>query len=220
MGEQKTELEEQVNETQEQETVEPVAEETVAEETVAVVAETQAAAPAEVAQAATPVTNFVAKAETLVAQMKPKVVQVLEIVAAKLKITTKQLLIAAAAVVAVIILAFVLFGESKFEKVKSECVQIAGMVTGSGDYFTIDTYPDVYQNMDSKVAAILLPGAQENALEAIKYANEELGFNGSVYNKMMQTTALMGRQSEENDKYKVSWTYHPDDGLEVTYEKK
>ena len=215
MSEQKTELEEQVSETQEQETVE-----TVAEETVAVVTETQAAAPAEVAQAATPVANFVAKAETLVAQMKPKVVQALEIVAAKLKITTKQLLIPAGAVLAVIILACILFGESKFEKVKDECVQIAGMVTGSGDYFTIDTYPDVYKNMDSNVSALLLPGAQENALEAIKYANEELGFNGSVYNKMMQTTALMGRQSEENDKYKVSWTYHPDDGLEVTYEKK
>ena len=29
-----------------------------------------------------------------------------------------------------------------------------------------------------------------------------------------------GRQSSENEKYKVSWTYHPDDGLKVTYEKK
>ena len=37
---------------------------------------------------------------------------------------------------------------------------------------------------------------------------------------MMKTTALMGRQSAETDKYKVSWTYHPDNGLEVTYEKK
>ena len=37
---------------------------------------------------------------------------------------------------------------------------------------------------------------------------------------MMNTSALMGRQVEENDKYKVSWTYHPDDGLTVTYTKK
>ena len=61
---------------------------------------------------------------------------------------------------------------------------------------------------------------QENALEAIRYANDELGFNGSVYSKMMQTNALMGRQTEETAKYRVSWTYHPSDGLEVTYEKK
>lgn len=74
--------------------------------------------------------------------------------------------------------------------------------------------------MDAISVAYLLPRAQENALEAIKYANKQLGFNGFLYSKMMETTALMGRQSEENDKYKVSWTYHPDEGLEVTYEKK
>ena len=66
----------------------------------------------------------------------------------------------------------------------------------------------------------MLPSHQESALEAIKYANEELGFGDSVYSDMMNTTALMGRQTEENDKYKVSWTYHPDDGLTVTYTKK
>lgn len=74
--------------------------------------------------------------------------------------------------------------------------------------------------MDELTQSLLLPDAQEGALEAIRYANEELGFNGSVYSQMMNTTALMGRQSAENDKYRVSWTYHPDDGLEVTYEKK
>ena len=89
-----------------------------------------------------------------------------------------------------------------------------------GDYFTIDTYPDSYENIDDNLIALLLPDIEKNALEAIRYANEELGFNDSVYSKMMKTTALMGRQNEETDKYKVSWTYHPDNGLEVTYEKK
>lgn len=36
---------------------------------------------------------------------------------------------------------------------------------------------------------------------------------------MLETSARMGRQREENDKYRVTWTYHPDEGLEVTYEK-
>lgn len=131
----------------------------------------------------------------------------------------KKLAIIAVAVV-VVAIALIIFIPSKFERVSRECVHIAGMVTGSGDYFMLDTLPDTYENMDATVKAMLLPGAQENALEAIKYANEELGFNGSVYSQMMKTTALMGRQSTENGKYKVSWTYHPDDGLEVTYEKK
>lgn len=141
-------------------------------------------------------------------------------VAAKLKMSKKKLVIIAAAAVAVIAIALVIFIPSKFERVRNECVHIAGRVTGSGDYFMLDTYPDEYKNMDDLLVSILLPDAQDNALEAIRYANEELGFNGSVYSQMMNTTALMGRQSAENDKYRVSWTYHPDDGLEVTYEKK
>lgn len=139
---------------------------------------------------------------------------------AKPKPNKKKLAIIAAAAVVVIVIAIILMVPSKFKRVRNECVQIAGRITGSGDYFMIDTYPDEYENMDDMMVALLAPGAQEDALEAIKYANEELGFNGSVYSKMMQTSALMGRQSEETNKYKVSWTYHPNDGLEVTYEKK
>lgn len=130
----------------------------------------------------------------------------------------KSLAVVGVITVVVIAIAFVFLHKSKFEKVKDECVQIAGQVTGSGDYFTLDTNP--YEDMDKDIAALLLPGTQENTLEAIRYANEELGFNGSLYSKMINTTVLMGRQSEENDKYKVSWTYNPDHGLEVTYDKK
>jgi hypothetical protein len=139
---------------------------------------------------------------------------------AKIQFTKKKIIIIAAAVVAVIAVALVLFIPSKFERVRSECLQIAGRVTGHGDYFMIDTYPDDFENMDPVLVSMLLRDTQSDALEAIRYANKELGFNGSVYSRMLETTALMGRQSEENDKYKVSWTYHPDDGLEVTYEKK
>lgn len=133
---------------------------------------------------------------------------------------TKKKIIVIAIMAVVVVVAFLFLHKSKFEKVKDECVHIAGMASGSGDYFVLDTYPDSYENLDETTAAFLLPGTQEDTLEAIRYANEELGFNGSVYSKMLETTALMGRQYEENDKYRVSWTYHPDDGLEVTYEKK
>lgn len=140
--------------------------------------------------------------------------------AAKSKLVRKKFVILGVVVVAVIAVAFAFLHKSKFEQVRNECVQIAGMIVGNGDYFTIDTYPDSYENIDDNLKALLLPDIEKNALEAIRYANEELGFNDSVYSKMMKTTALMGRQNEETDKYKVSWTYHPDNGLEVTYEKK
>lgn len=138
----------------------------------------------------------------------------------KKKMERKKIIIGGVILLVIVVLAAVFLIPSKFERVKSEAVQIAGMVSGSGDYFMIDTYPDSYKNMDEVLASILLPQAQEDALEAIRYVNKELGFDGSVYSLMMKTTALMGRQTEENNKYKISWTYHPDEGLEVTYRKK
>ena len=108
---------------------------------------------------------------------------------------------------------------SKFERVENKCIQIAGQAGNGKNYFTLDTYPDSYEYMDETVRNLLLPGVQERTLEAIKYANDELGFPG-VYDLMLKATALMGRQSEENSKYKVSWSYHTDSGLEVMYQKK
>ncbi len=138
------------------------------------------------------------------------------------KLTKKRLITfgVIGAAILVVIIAIALLYESEFEKVRKETLQIAGCITGSGDYFMVDTYPDEYKTMDKALASILLPNAEVNALKAIKYANEALGFNGSLYSQMIRTSALMGRQSAENEKYRVSWTYHPDDGLEVTYEKK
>ena len=130
------------------------------------------------------------------------------------------LIICAAALVVVGVLLFVFLHKSKFEKVQNEALHIAGMISTGDDYFCLDTYPDSYAHMDEAVAALLAPMTQKNVLEAIKYANAELGFSSNVYDRMLETNALMGRQSAENDKYRVSWTYHPDDGLEVKYEKK
>lgn len=126
----------------------------------------------------------------------------------KKKITICSIIIVMAIVV-IIAVAFAFLHMSKFERVKNKCVEIAGVVTAGvdGDYFVIETRPNI-------------PDSQEGTLKAIQYANKALGFNGSVYSQMMSTTALMGWQSSENAKYRVTWTYHPDSGLEVIYEKK
>ena len=138
----------------------------------------------------------------------------------KTKFTKKNKIILIASLVAVIGIAFVLLYKPKFERVKDEAVHIAGMAQTGKGYFALDTYPDIYEDSDESWVSLLLPGIQSDTLEAIKYVNEELGFGGYVYSEMMETTALMGRQRAENDKYEVSWSYHPDSGLEVTYRKK
>ena len=147
----------------------------------------------------------------------------IEQIAQKLNMSKKKLIILGSIAIFVIVAVIItlLCIPSRFERVKNEALNIAGQISHRGDdNFTIDTYPYEDTNLNSAVISALAPDSQRKALEAIQYVNEELGFNGAVYNRMMETNALMGRQSEENDKYRVSWTYHPDEGLEVTYEKK
>lgn len=85
-----------------------------------------------------------------------------------------------------------------------------------GSYMKIDTNP----NNDDPDSLFYNKAIESDSLAAIKFVNEKLGFPDSVYQKMLSTTALMGRQAEENRKFIVTWSYHPDKGLEVMYEKK
>ena len=147
-----------------------------------------------------------------------RLLEVFDIGAYKINKSILGVIGAAVAIVAIVIV--ILLIPSKFDRVENKCVHIAGSVASGNNYFTLETIPDTWDNMDPTVRALMLPSHQEGVLEAVKYANKELGFPGSVYSDMMNTSALMGRQVEENDKYKVSWTYHPDDGLTVTYTKK
>lgn len=90
-----------------------------------------------------------------------------------------------------------------------------------GSYLKLDTNPRD-QDVDDLTQAeyTVFKQTQDDTVKAIQFANKELGFSSSVYDQMMETTALMGMQSEENGKYRVSWSYHPNKGLEVRYEKK
>lgn len=89
-------------------------------------------------------------------------------------------------------------------------------VAQDGSYLEIDTNPN---NADPDSFSYNSRKASDS-LDGIKFVNEKLGFSNSVYRKMVSTTALMGRQTAENKHFRVSWTYHPSNGLEVMYERK
>ena len=55
-------------------------------------------------------------------------------------------------------------------------------------------------------------------IEAIFNINSELGLPSSITTKMEATSSMDGMQSEDCGVYTVTWTYHPDRGLEVTYD--
>lgn len=79
-------------------------------------------------------------------------------------------------------------------------------IASDGSWMELDTNP---YNLDDYY--------NSTALYKIKSVNSDLGFSSSVYEEMMETRALDGRQSATSGRYTVSWTYHPDDGLEVMY---
>lgn len=76
-----------------------------------------------------------------------------------------------------------------------------------GSYMEIDTNPF---DIDDYSAS--------SALLMIEKANTELGLPASIWKKMLNTNSLDGRQSESYGNIKVSWKYHPDNGMEVIYE--
>ena len=124
--------------------------------------------------------------------------------------------IAIAAVVIVIILIVALSGGSKgpdFEKLYNQyCTSTWADVGSDGSYLTIDTNP--YDNDDDGLA-------YPAAYTAIKEVNTALGLPESLIDEMGRTTGADGKQTEtfEEQGVTVSWRYHPDRGLEVTYKK-
>lgn len=58
---------------------------------------------------------------------------------------------------------------------------------------------------------------ESGSIQAIISVNTALGLPDYVLDDMSSTTAMMGRQTAAFDDVTVSWSYHPDRGLEVTY---
>ena len=78
-------------------------------------------------------------------------------------------------------------------------------------YLSVDTNP--YNKDDGDYRYIFTVN------DAIEKINEKMGLPSSVYNDMNQTSWSMGKQKAtfEDIGIEVTWTYHPDKGLEVTY---
>lgn len=86
------------------------------------------------------------------------------------------------------------------------CDSLYSSLASDYSYITIDTNPF---DIDDYSA--------QTAIDMIFDVNEALGLPESVINKMGSTRALDGVQTYEGDSIEVSWTYHPNDGLEITY---
>lgn len=85
------------------------------------------------------------------------------------------------------------------------------MITVADDssYLMIDTNPYNYKGGDSSLI--------EAGLNHIETLNKALGLPDWLYEEMLKTRALDGRQKESFDNVTVTWSYHPDQGMEVIY---
>ncbi len=121
---------------------------------------------------------------------------------------TPLIIAAVAVVVVVIVLITSGSGGKDFNKMFGEYSdEVWCYISDDGSYMTVDTnWLDIEDEFDA------------DAYYAIEEINSKLGFSAALFNKMGETSAMDGRQTESNDKYTVSWKYHPDNGMEVTYE--
>lgn len=90
------------------------------------------------------------------------------------------------------------------------CTSTWAEVGSDGSYLSIDTNP--YDWDDSGVA-------YWEAYTAVENVNSAIGLPDYVLEDMGATSASMGRQTQNFPELgvTVTWTYHPDEGLEVTY---
>lgn len=113
------------------------------------------------------------------------------------------LLVLAAVVLAVAAVAY-LAGDSELETAAAECASDGQPVVGDdGNTLTVAS--------SGKEAA-------GNATAVSSCVLIELGAPLSVLSKVEGTTAMMGRQTDSWDDYQATWTYHPDNGLELIVE--
>lgn len=124
--------------------------------------------------------------------------------------------VVAVAAIAVISIVVSMLGGSKgpdFKALYNEyCTSTWADVGSDGSYLSIDTNP--YDRDDDGLA-------YPAAYTAIKEINSALGLPDSLISEMGSTTGADGKQSETFDDVgiTVTWKYHPDKGLEVTYKK-
>ncbi|MFP4512489.1 MAG: hypothetical protein ACLFRV_06040 [Acidimicrobiales bacterium] len=76
----------------------------------------------------------------------------------------------------------------------------------------------VWQGDDRYLSVTLRDGDFVHVVELDVYL-EQLGFSPAVSERMGRTRALDGTQSAHGDGVNVTWTYHPDNGLQAVFER-
>lgn len=109
-------------------------------------------------------------------------------------------------VLATVLIALRVFGGDQLVDAETEC-EVSGA-------------PEIVQvGDDGDTLTVTAVGQPVNVNKAADCVLSELEAPDSLRAKMDETTANQGRLQDSWDGYDVSWTYHPDDGLNLIVEK-
>lgn len=89
------------------------------------------------------------------------------------------------------------------------CTSTFADIAWDGSYLSVDTNPSDIDDYTNHAANL-----------AIVNINAALKLPDSVLNRMSHTRAIDGIQSYSTDDLEITWTYHPNNGLEVIYSLK
>lgn len=116
------------------------------------------------------------------------------------------------AVIALIVIIFsVLVANSRkvdFADLRGQLSPLCSSISADGKSITVDSDP-----RDTGTTTFLQKAEQD-----ILTINEKYGLPDALYERMMHTRALDGTQEATYGNIRVTWTYHPDNGLNVIYE--
>lgn len=77
---------------------------------------------------------------------------------------------------------------------------------------------DVSVGGDQQSATVRIRSVDDEIREGLDGLLADLGFSTAVRERMARTRALDGTQDARGDKVNVTWTYHPDSGLQLVFE--
>jgi len=110
-----------------------------------------------------------------------------------------------------------------FHKVYAECELDSSYATvaSDGSYLKIAAEkPDDDLKYSDSSKYIAKAEILVNALSVYENINRNLGLPESLDEKIGHTSGLDGKQTEEYDKVKVTWSYNANSGLMILYERK
>lgn len=130
--------------------------------------------------------------------------------------STSVIVIAAIAAAVVLIIVPLLVALAAFTLTRDDQVDLEEVAS---EAFSSDEFVVVEGDEESAEVVLGPTALAVGGTSDLEDLLDKLGFSSAVLGRMEQTRALDSTQEAEGDGVNVTWTYHPDDGLRLVFER-